>query len=58
MVTSSKPRGANLRFEVPTTFRMDRAVALTLVIDAMLDEREPEWKTKIPQELPIGGWIN
>ena len=58
MVTSSKPRGANLHFEVPSTFRMDRAVALTLVIDAMIDERLPEWKTKIPKELPIGDWVN
>ena len=56
MVTSALPRGANLRFDVPSTFRMDRAVSLTLVVDAMLDKREPEWKTKIPKELPIGEW--
>lgn len=57
IVTTSKPRGANLHFEVPSTFRMDRAVALTLVIDAMIEERLPEWKSKIPQELPVGSWV-
>jgi hypothetical protein len=56
MVVGSKPRGANLHFEPPTGFNMDRAVALTLIVDAILDQREPQWHSKIPEELPIGQW--
>lgn len=57
MVMASTPRGANLHFSVPNSFRMDRAVALALVVDAVIDKREPSWQTNIPQELPVGAWV-
>ncbi len=57
MVITSKPRGSNLHFEVPNNFRMDRAVALTLIVDALIEERNPEWQEKIPEEMPVGMWV-
>lgn len=55
-VVKPKPIGASLKFEVPANFRKDRAVALTLAVDAALELHVPGWNKLQIQELPMGFW--
>ena len=56
-VIKPKPIGASLRFEVPNDFRNDRAVALTLAVDAAMELHIPNWKIKEDEPLAVGFFV-
>lgn len=56
-VIKPKPVGSSLKFEVPGSFRKDRAVGLTLAVDAALELHQPNWRLNDQEELPMGFWL-
>ncbi len=54
-VTTAKPKGKYLRFEVPNRFNNDRIVSTALALDCYLESiRYNEYDS---EELAVGGWI-
>lgn len=57
-VIKPKPTGISLKFDVPAGgFRKDRAVALTLAVDAAQELHDPKWDTLEDNQLPVGFWV-
>ena len=56
LVLEAIPKGAYLRFTVPSKYRKDRATALVLSLDGALELGKGSKVTKVG-ELPVGQWV-